>query len=49
LVPPPRWVYTGASALRGYSADEQFVDIRAGTGTRAIGERLVEPASFATS
>ena len=37
------WVYTGVrSPYRGYSADEQFVDIRPGTGTRAIGERLVE-------
>jgi UPF0755 protein len=37
------WVYLGIRRpYRGYRADEQFVDIRPGTGTRAIGERLVE-------
>jgi UPF0755 protein len=37
------WVYAGVRRpYRGYSVDEQFVDIRPGTGTRAIGERLVE-------
>lgn len=36
------WVYLGArQPYRGYSAAEQFVEIRPGTGTRAIGERLV--------
>ena len=37
------WVYFGLrQPYRGYSGPEQFVDIRPGTGTRAIGERLVE-------
>jgi UPF0755 protein len=37
------WVYFGVrQPFRGYGAPEQFVDIRPGTGTRAIGERLVE-------
>jgi UPF0755 protein len=37
------WIYAGVRRpYRGYSAGEQFVDIRPGTGTRAIGERLVE-------
>jgi peptidoglycan lytic transglycosylase G len=37
------WVYVGTRRpYRGFSADEQFVDIPPGTGTLAIGERLVE-------
>ena len=37
------WVFVGTrQPYRGYTGDEQFVDIRPGTGTRAIGERLVE-------
>jgi len=37
------WVYSGTrQPYRGYTGSEQFVDIRPGTGTRAIGERLVE-------
>ena len=37
------WVYVGTrQPYRGYSGNEVFVDIRPGTGTRAIGERLVE-------
>jgi UPF0755 protein len=37
------WVYLGIrQPYRGYSGPEQFVDIRPGTGTRAIGERLVD-------
>jgi UPF0755 protein len=37
------WVYAGTTRpYRGYSAAEQFVDIKPGTGTRAIGDRLVE-------
>jgi UPF0755 protein len=37
------WLYAGVRRpYRGYTADEQFVDIRPGTGTRAIGDRLVE-------
>ena len=36
------WVYVGTrQPYRGYSAPEQFVEIPPGTGTRAIGERLV--------
>ena len=36
------WVFLGArQAYRGYGGAEQFVDIRPGTGTRAIGQRLV--------
>ena len=36
------WVYLGIERpYRGYSLDEQFVDIPAGLGTRAIGSRLV--------
>ncbi len=35
------WVYfVSRQSYRGYSAPEQFVDIRPGTGTRAIGELL---------
>ena len=37
------WVYFGTrQPYRGYSDAEVFVDIRPGTGTRAIGDRLVE-------
>jgi UPF0755 protein len=37
------WVYFGLrQPYRAFSGDEQFVDIKPGTGTRAIGERLVE-------
>ena len=37
------WVYMGTrQPYRGYGAAEQFVDIRPGTGTRAIGDRLAE-------
>ena len=36
------WLYHRASEpYRGYTADEQFVEIPAGAGTRAIGDRLV--------
>ena len=36
------WVYLGVERpYRGYTADEQFVDIPAGLGTRAIGARLI--------
>jgi UPF0755 protein len=36
------WVYLGTrQPYRGYVASEQFVEIRPGTGTRAIGDRLV--------
>ncbi len=36
------WVYLGVERpYRGYTLDEQFVDIPAGLGTRAIGSRLV--------
>jgi UPF0755 protein len=36
------WVYLGIERpYRGYTGDEQFVDIPAGLGTRAIGARLV--------
>ncbi len=35
------WLFLGArQAYRGYGASEQFVDIKPGTGTRAIGQRL---------
>ena len=35
------WLFLGAQRpYRGYGDSEQFVDIRPGTGTRAIGERL---------
>jgi UPF0755 protein len=37
------WVYVGVERpYRGYTSDEQFVDIPAGLGTRAIGARLIE-------
>ena len=37
------WMYAGVRRpYRGYADPEQFVDIRPGTGTRAIGDRLVE-------
>ena len=36
------WVFAGTrQRYRGFSTSEQFVDIRPGTGTRAIGEQLV--------
>jgi UPF0755 protein len=36
------WVYLGIEwPFRGYTSDEQFVDIPPGLGTRAIGARLV--------
>ena len=36
------WIYRGVhDPFRGYSGGEQFVDVPAGLGTRAIGERLV--------
>jgi UPF0755 protein len=36
------WLYVRANQpFRGYTANEQFVEIPSGTGTRAIGERLV--------
>ena len=36
------WIYLGVRApFRGYSSEEQFVDVPQGLGTRAIGERLV--------
>jgi len=36
------WVYLGIDwPFRGYTSDEQFVDIPPGLGTRAIGARLV--------
>ena len=37
------WVYLVArQPYKGYDGPEQFVDIRPGTGTRAIGDKLVE-------
>ncbi len=36
------WIYRGVrQPFRGYQANEQFVDIPSGLGTRAIGDRLV--------
>jgi UPF0755 protein len=36
------WVFLGVrQAYRGYGGAEQFVEVRPGTGTRAIGQRLV--------
>jgi UPF0755 protein len=37
------WVYLGVrQPYRGYTGAEQFVDIKSGTGTRAIGQHLVD-------
>jgi UPF0755 protein len=37
------WVYLGTrQPYRGYTGEERFVDVRPGTGTRAIGDRLVD-------
>jgi UPF0755 protein len=37
------WVFAGTRRpYRAYTGEEQFVDIKPGTSTRAIGERLVE-------
>jgi peptidoglycan lytic transglycosylase G len=36
------WIYLGIrTPFRGYSGDEQFVDVPAGLASRAIGERLI--------